>query len=532
MSMNRRDFVRSATALSGVMVFGGCKTLGGAGSRLQNSQSAASRVRHSVYSPYGQHLLEIYNQVVGHMKATKHGDKSLWELQADIHYDHCPHGNWFFLPWHRVYVYCFEEICRDIASSKVKRLPKIPTECYENWTLPYWDWHSDKTIPSAFFEKEHLKAERAVQPTDRPSDQVFSSTALESVSSSSDFYLFASAPAKEQQDRAAQGSLEASPHNTIHVWLGGEDKPMATMRSPLDPIFWTHHCNVDRMWLEWTRRCMDAGMTFEETLPPQRDDEYKELTPDYWRNYELKQFWIKNPDQVLKFKVADTIDCVNGPMKFSYDSLKGREPAPYGDGKPALGLTSGASFKPLQMSVARISDVKEGFVINEDRGTIVIKFMLEANKQKASDLQLIRDTVGGAIKNSRMSSVVLQVKGIRIADERRAREMLLHFTGSYVAGKDTFHLGTTGFFVQNHHGAHGHHGHQDASVVDLQIDMLPLVKSLPSANAMENRVITITIQAVQARDPRKATKMDRKMFEGTSSEKVTTELEFRLSRRS
>lgn len=437
MSMNRRDFVRSATALSGAIMLGGCKTLSSE-SRLQSDEELDKRVRHSVYSPYGQHLLEIYNQVVGYLKNTKHGEKSLWQLQADIHYDYCPHGNWFFLPWHRAYIYCFEEICRDVATTKIERLTQVPDECYDHWTLPYWDWSSDRDIPPQFFDKEHLMEERVVTRTDRPAVKVFGKESLELVSASADFYLFGSGPTKEQKDRSSQGSLEASPHNTIHVWLGGQDKPMATMRSPLDPIFWTHHCNVDRLWMEWTRRCMDQGMDFAETQPPQRDDEYKDLNTEYWRNYELKQFWLKDPANAVTFKVSDTIDCLSGPLKFTYDTLKGREPtATYvaeSAEKPKLGLTSGSydsSKRPLSLSLARISDVKEGFVINEERGTLMMKFALEPQKRKPSDLKIIRDTVSSAIQNNdNLTSVVLLVKGIHIADESRARAMLLNFKGA------------------------------------------------------------------------------------------------------
>jgi tyrosinase len=43
-------------------------------------------------------------------------------------------------------------------------------------------------------------------------------------------------------------SLEAGPHNTIHVAVGGD---MSDMISPRDPIFWLHHCNIDRLWAQW-----------------------------------------------------------------------------------------------------------------------------------------------------------------------------------------------------------------------------------------------------------------------------------------
>lgn len=37
-------------------------------------------------------------------------------------------------------------------------------------------------------------------------------------------------------------------HNRVHVWVGGSMGPMS---SPNDPIFFLHHCNVDRLWAQW-----------------------------------------------------------------------------------------------------------------------------------------------------------------------------------------------------------------------------------------------------------------------------------------
>ena len=42
------------------------------------------------------------------------------------------------------------------------------------------------------------------------------------------------------------GELELVPHNVVHGSIGG------LMNNPnsaaLDPIFWLHHCNIDRLW--------------------------------------------------------------------------------------------------------------------------------------------------------------------------------------------------------------------------------------------------------------------------------------------
>lgn len=37
-------------------------------------------------------------------------------------------------------------------------------------------------------------------------------------------------------------------HNQVHNWIAGD---MTAMTSPNDPVFWLHHCNVDRLWAQW-----------------------------------------------------------------------------------------------------------------------------------------------------------------------------------------------------------------------------------------------------------------------------------------
>ena len=54
---------------------------------------------------------------------------------------------------------------------------------------------------------------------------------------------------QRQTDYASYtAALEGGPHNTAHRWVGGV---MATGWSPLDPLFWLHHAQVDRLWWEW-----------------------------------------------------------------------------------------------------------------------------------------------------------------------------------------------------------------------------------------------------------------------------------------
>jgi tyrosinase len=38
-------------------------------------------------------------------------------------------------------------------------------------------------------------------------------------------------------------------HNLVHVWMGGTMGVVPT--APNDPVFFVHHCNVDRLWALW-----------------------------------------------------------------------------------------------------------------------------------------------------------------------------------------------------------------------------------------------------------------------------------------
>jgi tyrosinase len=49
----------------------------------------------------------------------------------------------------------------------------------------------------------------------------------------------------------ATGNPGPAMHNRVHEWVGGD---MRTSTSPNDPIFWFHHCNVDRIWAGWQTR--------------------------------------------------------------------------------------------------------------------------------------------------------------------------------------------------------------------------------------------------------------------------------------
>jgi tyrosinase len=66
--------------------------------------------------------------------------------------------------------------------------------------------------------------------------------------------------------------LEGYPHNKIHNYIGGVGPlgpgpygNMTNFLSPVDPIFYLHHSNMDRLWDVWTRKQKALNLPY---LPP------------------------------------------------------------------------------------------------------------------------------------------------------------------------------------------------------------------------------------------------------------------------
>jgi tyrosinase len=80
------------------------------------------------------------------------------------------------------------------------------------------------------------------------------------------------------RNRLEGWSREGSPaepwlHNRVHVWVGGD---MTLSTSPNDPVFYLHHCNVDRLWEGWLQahgRAYLPDMTASADLMGHRIDD-------------------------------------------------------------------------------------------------------------------------------------------------------------------------------------------------------------------------------------------------------------------
>jgi tyrosinase len=185
-------------------------------------------------------IIVNYRTAVAAMKALPTSDRRNWTRQAQIHNSSCRHRSWLVLPWHRAYLFYFEQICKQLSGN-------------ESFALPYWNWTTHPQIPPVFWDQSSplFHSNRTATPASSVPGSIAGPSVIETILAEDNFLLFAGDPVA--LDSTAQfgpgaGPLESGPHNAIHGFVGGD---MGTFMSPLDPIFWTHHGRMDELWAEW-----------------------------------------------------------------------------------------------------------------------------------------------------------------------------------------------------------------------------------------------------------------------------------------
>lgn len=176
----------------------------------------------------------------------------------DDYGNQCQHSSWYFVSWHRGYLAAFEEI----VASKVKELTG------DDWALPYWNYldatnPNAREVPAAFLEETLPNGDP--NPLNKyPRSPGFTvlrpnpgQLDLEAMREN-DFLVgndgtigFGGGVSNFNQFSNRAGDLERDPHNTVHGMVGGFMGDPIT--AGLDPLFWLHHCNIDRLWEAWMR---------------------------------------------------------------------------------------------------------------------------------------------------------------------------------------------------------------------------------------------------------------------------------------
>lgn len=414
------------------------------------------------------------------------------------------HGNAAFLPWHRYYLLRFEQALQAMK-------PDIP------FALPYWDWTNRQATVNRIFQPEFMGPNGGATRTggtiqsgyfrfdvperDRPSwwpaglpgwrirpslsggrgtalvrgIRDFSrglpgSREVNSVLSVDDFSIFVG----RLEGRINQ-SLEPSNrmHNQAHVWFGGTAHMRDSNVSPNDPMFWLHHCNVDRLWALWQ---VDghSGSEFYPgpgtALPPGHDEDDR-MWPwvgnrsNYRSNNRLPGITLPDFTRDPVITPADVLD--HRALGYSYDT-EVNVSSMIGSSRSMAGLTSLSTTGSGDLSMseaaragvlALLNDCKaayqarRAYVFAEMKTSPAHAAPAALAPTTASSYQLIKDG------NACYATAEASVTGWTDSDLRGAQppqgklsDAAMHFLAISAHGAEQSSLQTQALVGQGYHG--------------------------------------------------------------------------------
>jgi hypothetical protein len=242
-------------------------------------------IRYNVNSPEGQVMLAKYAQAIEVMRTLPDYDTHSWtwwwnthwikgppaflwdysmkkkaeviaalpkEYQADAEavWDGCQahpynpsnpeqYQQWYFLPWHRLMLYEFEGVIREVLHD-------------ETFALPYWNPvtgnDADLVLPAVFRAPGTTLYNGTRWPWVNGGERIdilyrdwLSLDALDE-----DFYIDS-----PTGSHGFNPKLDTNPHFLTHLAVGGDMADFATVGG--DPLFYLHHANLDRIWESWNR---------------------------------------------------------------------------------------------------------------------------------------------------------------------------------------------------------------------------------------------------------------------------------------
>jgi tyrosinase len=269
---------------------------------------------------------------------TPQPSQTIW----DLYWDQCQHQTWYFLPWHRGYLLALEATVRQAV---------VSLGGPASWSLPYWNYFGPKTefkIPPAFTKqtlpdgspnplfvsarygpdgdgKIYIPTPAVIAK--HPSDPNFAFGPVTQDCMSNDLFTGSDAVTKQpgfggpttgfSHGGGTSGNLEGNPHNLVHVYVGGnapDGQTYGLMADPglaaLDPIFYLHHANIDRMWAVWNQTPTNKN----PSISPWPDGPAKNGEHEFVMPMPGATPWVYTPSQMDSLsKVGYTYDQMLAP---------------------------------------------------------------------------------------------------------------------------------------------------------------------------------------------------------------------------
>jgi tyrosinase len=308
-------------------------------------------------------IVTSYATAVKQMRGRPEAESTSWGYQAAMHgtyatpnrslWNECQHGTWFFLPWHRMFVYYFERIVRAAV---------IEAGGPGDWALPYWNYGleggDNAKLPQAFREPtladgsenplyvaeraEGMNSGRGEIPKQAASPA--KALARPAFIGKAEFGGDRTTPA---QFSNSGGELEETPHNVVHGIVGGRGPMSDPQRAAQDPIFWLHHANIDRIWTSWSA-------TAEHSAPSEAS----------WRGQTFSFFDEHGHTAALRCdQVLETVS----DLGYTYDTTTPPPPAPP---TPPAPQPAAIAVRPPEREM--IGATEEGVVLTGEPTTVPV----------------------------------------------------------------------------------------------------------------------------------------------------------------
>jgi Common central domain of tyrosinase/Polyphenol oxidase middle domain len=285
MTLTRRGFAQGGAALAAAAIVPSLPAAGQGAPKQAAPKQTTLKVRRSIGELIRENspIVESYRRGVDVMMQRDLSDKTSWWFQANVHslpddelakfksleryWRQCPHKNYFFLSWHRAYLYFYERIVRKASGDP-------------DFALPYWAYDDPQqaTLPIAFVPDDDEMGKDATTPVLSRRNPLARANRLEHVERrwiglsnvatdisaamaldrfATDDQLdaqkvFGGVRSASLQDVQVPGGIEATPHNLVHKVIGLQGDLGSPDTAARDPIFWLHHANIDRLWAKWT----------------------------------------------------------------------------------------------------------------------------------------------------------------------------------------------------------------------------------------------------------------------------------------
>lgn len=326
MQMSRRGVLKAVASLTmlGVLPL----------SFEQLASAQPLRVRYDARTAEGKEMLKTYARAVDVMKRTGAGTPASWTFQwythavsgstsklaelnrifgsqpnadrdlANLVWSTCQahgSGTWQpnFLPWHRALILFFEDTIRRVAQD-------------DGFTLPYWNYTEDASIPVEFRQQSDPLFASLYQANRNAG--INSGLPLTKVKGGLPGQLLSLDVMGERQYYAGpqgvpQGfneRIDNELHGFIHVNTGGTENMGSVPFAAQDPIFWIHHCNIDRIWAGWNA---DGGRN------------------PTGRNWATQQVHVFADASGRRIEVSNAQVTAIEPLGYSYDALPRRQVA-------------------------------------------------------------------------------------------------------------------------------------------------------------------------------------------------------------